>query len=388
MTGTFAGKRYEITARVVMGVEEEGETYYWDEFYLSDGSDKLVTLVCEQGVQSQEWRMFTEFEMSPTMTARAAALVREGDPFQIDGVAGRVTLIGESRVYEVEGRAPAWLTRGDTAKYFNVEARGKMWVVSWTGDEVECYRGMDLHFTAVAQAFGLPVASFVSMTTRGESGVKRWALGGMAAAVGVVVAAGFFRGCQATPKYTTTAAPPSRANAPVPPAMAFVETHLPAASPAETLGVGDVVKIDGRTYRIAGKQAASFARVNAKWISTVLRLTDEAGATSVAFLKLFPDSANWHHFAPEPTAAGSLSPNEAGARRLGDVISAGDFSGRVSEMVMSKSVSVRGAAPLAVFDEGATYHFLARGDAGVLLASWNGEKIEFFRGKVVVRHEP
>ena len=30
MTGMFAGKRYEITARVVMGVEEEGETYYWE----------------------------------------------------------------------------------------------------------------------------------------------------------------------------------------------------------------------------------------------------------------------------------------------------------------------------------------------------------------------
>jgi hypothetical protein len=34
MTGTVAGKSYRVVGRVVMGVEEAGQTYYWNEFNL------------------------------------------------------------------------------------------------------------------------------------------------------------------------------------------------------------------------------------------------------------------------------------------------------------------------------------------------------------------
>lgn len=34
MTGTFAGKPYTVIARVVMSMDDGGETHYWNEFYL------------------------------------------------------------------------------------------------------------------------------------------------------------------------------------------------------------------------------------------------------------------------------------------------------------------------------------------------------------------
>jgi hypothetical protein len=34
MAGAFVGIRYRVVGRVVMGMEEAGETYYWNEFNL------------------------------------------------------------------------------------------------------------------------------------------------------------------------------------------------------------------------------------------------------------------------------------------------------------------------------------------------------------------
>jgi len=159
MTGTFAGKAYTIVARVVMAMDEAGETYYWNEFYLSDGSDRIAMLVCEEVYGAQQWRLFTEFTPATPLTAREAGLKKVGDRISLDGVSAEVTVVDESRVHFIEGRAPDWVAVGDVAQYFNAEAAGKMWVVSWSGDEVEYYRGMQLHGELVAQALGLPAAS-------------------------------------------------------------------------------------------------------------------------------------------------------------------------------------------------------------------------------------
>ena len=45
MTGNLSGKQYRVVGRVVLGEEEDGDTYYWNEFNLeSDGGD-VATLV-------------------------------------------------------------------------------------------------------------------------------------------------------------------------------------------------------------------------------------------------------------------------------------------------------------------------------------------------------
>ncbi len=49
MTGTFCGNRYRVAGRVVMGMEEDGETYYWNEFNLVNTEGESATLVYEEG---------------------------------------------------------------------------------------------------------------------------------------------------------------------------------------------------------------------------------------------------------------------------------------------------------------------------------------------------
>ena len=48
MTGAFVGKNYRIAGRIVLSMEESGETYYWNEFHLIGDDGKCATLVFEQ----------------------------------------------------------------------------------------------------------------------------------------------------------------------------------------------------------------------------------------------------------------------------------------------------------------------------------------------------
>ena len=41
MTGTLSGTRYRVVGRVVLGMEEGGETYYWNEFNLVDDGRRI-----------------------------------------------------------------------------------------------------------------------------------------------------------------------------------------------------------------------------------------------------------------------------------------------------------------------------------------------------------
>ena len=36
MRGTICGRRFRVAGRVVMGMDDEGTTYYWNEFHLVD----------------------------------------------------------------------------------------------------------------------------------------------------------------------------------------------------------------------------------------------------------------------------------------------------------------------------------------------------------------
>ena len=82
------------------------------------------------------------------MTAADAATKQAGDPLNLDGTAVRVTLVDESRVCDIEGEAPEGVEVGDVARYFNAESGNTMQVVSWTGEEVEYFRGKSLRNSA------------------------------------------------------------------------------------------------------------------------------------------------------------------------------------------------------------------------------------------------
>ena len=156
MTGAFDGRQYRVAGRVVLGMEEDGETYYWNEFNLVSDDGESATLVFEETERGGEWRLFTLFEPEFVMTAEDAATKRVGDQLNLDGHDVRVTLVDETRVYHIEGEAPEGVELGDVAHYFNAEAGSRMVVVSWTGEEVEYYRGV-----TVAPAMTAKLASLL-----------------------------------------------------------------------------------------------------------------------------------------------------------------------------------------------------------------------------------
>ena len=148
--------------RVVLGEEEDGETYYWNEFNLESDDGEEATLVYEETESGGEWRLFQMFEPEYPMTAEDAATKRAGDPLNLEGTQVFIRLVAESRVYHIEGKAPEGVEVGDVAHYFNALSGNTMIVVSWTGEEVECYKGLDLSPTTVSSAFNVRLGGFSS----------------------------------------------------------------------------------------------------------------------------------------------------------------------------------------------------------------------------------
>ena len=379
-SGIFAGKAYSIIARVVMGMEDAGETYYWNEFYLSDGSDRIAMLVCEEVYGAQQWRLFTEFIPPQPLTAREAGLKKVGDRVNLDGVSAEVTVVDQTRVCEIEGKAPDWVSVGDVAQYFNAEAGGKMWVVSWSGDEVEYYRGMQLHPGAVAQALRLPESSFrpaagSGLVRSGSSG-GGWNIGTLATLF-VLGMGGLFlflrcgsathsvsRGLVATPPLKT----------------APVVARVPAPRPP--LVVGTNVVLDGQALQVITHRVTAFTKVNAQWDAHHYQVIDEAGRTNVLTVRVRPASTNWHLLKPLAVTR-PPTPAVAASMRVGEQVTVDGFSGTIAELFMSKEVS-RTGPPIAGFaTSGLNYHYLAVGTNGVLLASWNADGVVFHRGQTV-----
>lgn len=374
MSGSFAGKSYSIIARVVMGMEDQGETYFWNEFYLSDGSDRIAMLVCEEVYGAQQWRLFTEFTPTRPLSAREAGLKKVGDHVDLDGVSTEVTVVDETRVCFIEGKAPDWVSVGDVAQYFNAEAGGKMWVVSWSGDEVEYYRGMQLHPEMVAQALRLPAASFKASSTINLGGKS---ILGIGAALLTFAIAGFFlfRGCAGS----RSVIKPSKY--PTPPAV----QRRPA--PAPLLTVGTNLVIAGQSYQVITHRVTGFTKVNAQWNTHHYQITDREGRTNLLTARLQPAATNWHlfqsHVITRPPA-----PTVAAAMRVGEPVMLDNFNGRVTELLMSHEVSRVGPPIEGFTPAGLTYHYLATDGPGLLLACWNGGGITFYRGHVVAQPTP
>src|SRR5689334_5144125 len=139
-----------------MSMEEDGVTYCWNEFHLVAPDGSSATLVQEEGRHGPEWRIFRLIDPPPAIDLAEAARHRVGDQIQLLGETLRITCVDESRVVRIVGQAPEGVEEGDVARYFNAESGNQMIVVSWTGDEIEVFRGVQLPGHAVHRAFGLP----------------------------------------------------------------------------------------------------------------------------------------------------------------------------------------------------------------------------------------
>jgi hypothetical protein len=358
MRGEFVGIFYRVAGRLVMSMEEAGETYYWNEFHLVADDGTTATLVHEETERGAEYRMFVLFEPSNPITAAEAADKRLGDVLNIDGKSLRVTCVDESRVCFIEGEAPEGVELGDVARYFNAESGNKMIVVSWTGNEVEFYRGFTFPAHAVAGAFGItsvPKNAFQHLSgeeqpsTAGASAVKA-----VAVVIAIIIAGALWWSCNSN--RSRSAAPPK----------------LPKAR----LAVGKSGVWVGTRYRIVGRAVVENARVGKRLLRHEYAVTSESGDEALLIQGTEKDEDDWLLLSPVRLAT-SLTPQQAATRRLGDTIELNESSARVSEMSRARVQSAEGTIPLSA---GATlYALIARAGKEMFVLRWNETEVSAYR---------
>lgn len=374
MHGTFAGKDYRLIGRVVMGVTDDGSNYYWNEFNLEAKDGSPADLVYEETERGGEWRMFTLFDPEYPMTAADAATKRVGDHLNLTGTDVHVTLRDTSRVYHIEGQAPEGVEVGDVAHYFNAEAGGIMQVVSWTGDEVEFYNGVNLATGMVMAAFNLPYSatgdrlglgkafssSGGSDTGNYNSGVK-FAL--QAAFVLFLFFLIFGRGLSCSTSYE--AAPVKK---------------IYAGKSALTIGAAGTLQ--DKNYRLTGHAVVETCEVGSVFERHEYQITDDYGKTDLLLCGLKAGDTNWMLF----TALAPFLPpsaTECAAKKVGDSANVDGVVSTVREIFLANQRQIEGNAAADWQNSSQCFGYLAQSLSETLLVRWNSRAITFWRGKAV-----
>ena len=364
MTGSFLGQRYRIAGRVVLSMEEAGETYYWNEFHLIGDDGRCATLVFEQTDEGPEWKMFTLVEAVRPMSASEAALKSVGDQIYFQDKTLAVTCVDESLVCEIEGEAPEGVELGDVAHYFNAESDDTMVVVSWTGEEVEFYRGLNIPMRAVSSAFGvsaIPAGALNHLSSaNADAGRMR---SGMFALVVLVVPLMLFvfsrSGCQRA-------------------------TKSPKLPPAQ-ISLGSTGQLNALHYRITGHAVVEIARVGQRYLRHEYSAVDEAGNEVLLWQGTEQGEKHWM-LAKPATSSRPLPPTTAAALQLGQPVVLDGVAASVSDFFLSRVGQVEGVVPWAGGSE--LYGFAARGAKETIIARWNGTAITFYRAAPITQKNP
>jgi hypothetical protein len=369
MNGALAGKNYRIAGRIVLSMDEAGETYYWNEFHLVGDDGQCATLVYEESENGPVWRVFTLIDPAIPLTAADVAGKRVGDPVDFGEGTFHVTCVDESRVCAIEGEAPEGVERGDIAHYFNAESGNKMIVVSWTGDEVEIYRGVTLPAHAIASAFGVsavPFGALRHLSETSDDGSKKRS--GISALVVVVIVLGLIV------KLRSGWTPSERAERP------------PELPPAQ-LSVGRQGKLDGAQYRITGHAVIEVARVGKRYLRHEYSVADEAGNEAFLWQGTEQGADKWMLATPF-TPSQALAPADAGALRLGQAVMLADGAAHVTQLFLSRIGDVNGSFHWPAGTE--LYGLMARNEAAkeTSVALWNQTSIAFYRVTPTVEKNP
>lgn len=373
--GTLNGWRIRVTGRLVMGMEDGGETYYWNEFVLDDDAGNFATLVFEEAEDGAEWKLFRAFTPSQPLTAREAATKRVGDQVTLDGTPARITLVDQSRVYHIEGAAPDGVEVGDVANYFNVDTGGRMLVASWTGDEIEFYEGLDAPAASVADAFRIPrdaapgTASYFETATRNASASSSTSSGTFTKIVlGLLGVASFFAAysCYFGGRLPTFNSGP--------------RTRI--AAPPLQLPTGAEGSLAQHSYVIDGRALVEIARVAGRHDRREYFLHDEAGQPALLVNGLSGGAKEWHLFRPVAAPA-DMTPYDAATRRKGAPVTTDGLTLQVADLFQSKTASADGPGGNRALPGAVQYGFVATGASEWLVARWTENQIQFLRGSAV-----
>ncbi len=376
MVGTFAGKRYRIVGRVVMGMDDEGETYYWNEFNLQSDDGDNITLVHEPTEDGEAWRLFTLFEPSNPMSVQEAAGIRIGDRVNLEGNPIRVTLVDESQVYFIEGEAPEGVEVGDVAHYFNAETANKMQVVSWTGDEVEFYRGATLRPETVGAAFNVrieprrtvsPTGSLLgamgSQFGSGDDSASPRVLKVVVVLLALVILFVWFS---------------SRGT------FSRRSSVVRSSAPAAPLTLGSAGSIEGTVYHVRAHALVAIEEVGQYFERHEYFLVDTNGTPALLVCGTKPGGKDWGLFTSlQPLDA--PTPQKAAEVRFGERVNLDGTVAPVSELfqtrVLNTDLEFLTAPVLKTGDR--LFGFAANANGVQLLVRWNEGGIAFHRGKIL-----
>jgi hypothetical protein len=376
--GTFNGVRYLVAGRLVMGMELDGERYFWNEFNLVSDAGETATLVHEEGEHGIEWRMFVLFEPEFPMSASDAAAKQIGDRINLEGTHVRISLVDESRVYHIEGEAPEGVELGDVAKYFNAQSGKDMIVVSWTDDEVEYYRGKDLDPGLVAAAFNIRTAEFSNFASSSgssflssgssDTGNEFVSMGTLKIVMGLLIFAGFFVGVK------TCGSPRS------PKPLGKI------SAPASRLTVGSTGKLDEKSWRVQGHAVVEIARTGRLHERHEYSLANGDGGLALLICGLEPNDMNWLLLSPvDPILP--PTPIQAAELRVGQTNNVDGLDMQITDVFQSIARPAEPSGFLDLDNGDVRFGLIGRASYSTMLIRWNATTIMFYRGKQIAATE-
>ena len=346
---------------------KSGDGYRWDEYHLKLADGTATTLVYESGV----WKRYDLFDPEKALSARDAAACCAGDRLTLRGRSADITFVGQSRVAYIEGEAPEGYRVGSEAHYFNAEAGNQLFVVSWTGDEVEYYEGQTLSRVEVRNAFGLPEPSLLARVFSGGSGgLDSWfdsdhRLLGAILFVCAIASVLWFQGRSTQP----TSGPPPPIPAPA--------LRLPGKAE------GDLA---GRHYVIAGHQLNEIAEVRGAFDRHEYGLVDERGGHALLIQGLAMDARQWYLFRPASDPP-TIQPNLAATFKQGSFFKVGDLQAVVRTLFLCRTLGWDGDMTPGVRMGSVRYGFTAQAGDDWVLARWNETDVEIRVGRILSERE-
>ena len=282
------------------------------------------------------------------------------------GQNGKVMVIdrvGDSTVHFIQGGAPKGVKVGDVARYFNARSGRSMAVVSWTGSEVEYFRGMDLYRGLVSIAFRWPPQSSRSKSV--TSGLNfnpmtAWVIGvlGLLMVVGVVIGSSSCRS--------------NFAGNPGP--------KKPAA--VSRLKLGSSGNVRGMNYRVVRHDVIECAQVASISDRNEYHLVSDGRADDLLVEGWLEDSSAWA-LLERVYSNPSLTPIQAGGIQAGDVVSIDGERLDVQSLVLITLIRTEGDDHNSDAPSGIRQGLVAIAGAMSYLVRWTPDQLETYRVKIL-----
>ncbi|MEJ1973665.1 MAG: DUF4178 domain-containing protein [Lacunisphaera sp.] len=352
-TGHLQGRAYTVLGRVVLTT---ADGYKWQEYRLGANNGEEATLVYESG----DWKLFRLFEPATPLPAREAALIRADDMITFDGRPVTVTYVGKSKVVYIEGVAPEGVELGDRATYFNADrSGGGMVVVSWTGEEVECYEGHTLREREVAQAFGLPRARW---WVRLGTAFRRleWDAGQVIVIAIVLFFVGFKVVDLLDSREVSFPAPPPK-----------------QAAPAVRLPDKAVGHLGSHDYTVTGHALLEVARPGKKFSRHEYALTDENGKPALLVQSPDGNPAEWQVLTPAAFPE-TFTPFDAARVTVGKVTLAEGKTGEATVFLLNLE---RADGVALAWPPPTQYGFMVRLSGHCIHARWTEKILHVYIGQ-------